>query len=269
MRQCLSYALIREMGYPAPRCNYARVCVGNVDMGVYVNVEPLGPGFTAHFFGDKAGKGLLIEGDSGGNNTGKASDLYKSGAADTFNVKVGNADDLDTNFSSPLYKKVSRLLDSDSKNYSDDDIDTLGKFVDLGLLRQFFLVEHVVAHFDGAMGNRNNYGMYLRPDSGKWQFIPWGMDETFRELPTEPYEVHKLAKAIVGSKRLRKGLADDYAALVAKLSASEWKGRVAAQATVLKLLLSAAEQAAFDQDVAMLTAKLGQSLTRNPANLFR
>ena len=55
VRQCVGYQVFADAGIPASRCNFARVTVNGVDLGVYVNVEPVKEPFLDRHFGDATG----------------------------------------------------------------------------------------------------------------------------------------------------------------------------------------------------------------------
>ena len=60
VRQCLTYSAFADAGLPAPRCGFARVTVNGVDLGLYVNLEPVKEPFLERHWGDSSGN--LYEG---------------------------------------------------------------------------------------------------------------------------------------------------------------------------------------------------------------
>ena len=57
----------------------------------------------------------------------------------------------------------------------------IGKLVDLDSFYTFWAMEGLLGFWDGYSGNRNNFFIYLNPDTEKFHFIPWGADSLFEK----------------------------------------------------------------------------------------
>ena len=57
----------------------------------------------------------------------------------------------------------------------------IGKIVDLDSFYTFWAMEGLLGFWDGYSGNRNNFFIYLNPDTEKFHFIPWGADSLFEK----------------------------------------------------------------------------------------
>jgi len=57
----------------------------------------------------------------------------------------------------------------------------LWKLVDEEAFYQFWAVEGLLSFWDGYSGNRNNFFVYLNPETDKFHFMPWGTDCTFQK----------------------------------------------------------------------------------------
>jgi spore coat protein H len=53
--QCISYQMFRDVGLPAPRCNFARVTMNGADLGIYSHVESIKEHFLRRNFADDLG----------------------------------------------------------------------------------------------------------------------------------------------------------------------------------------------------------------------
>jgi hypothetical protein len=161
VRQCLAYGLFGRAGLPAPRCSFARVTVNDRVLGVYAHVESIKKPFLArHFSG------------TGGN-------LYE-GALSDFRPDWVATFERDTNTSDPDRSDLDGLvaaLETDDAHL----LAALETVVDLPAFFDFWAMEVLTGHWDGYAANRNNFYVYRDPGSGRFTFIPWGIDATFRD----------------------------------------------------------------------------------------
>lgn len=71
----------------------------------------------------------------------------------------------------------------------------IGRFVDLDAFYTFWAVEGLLGFWDGYSGNRNNFFIYLNPETDKFHFLPWGADALFEKFskirfdPLQPVSV--------------------------------------------------------------------------------
>ncbi|MCX6132120.1 MAG: CotH kinase family protein [Proteobacteria bacterium] len=268
LRQCQSYQLMRDLKYPAPRCNFAKVCVNKQFKGIYINVEPLDAPFVAKFLGDVKAEGILVEGEWTGNGSGRNSDFYSENPAEVFDVKLSNSKELSKVFAGETHQRFLKALDADPEKLSADDINAIKQVVDLEKYRQFLLLEHLLGQYDGANGNRNNHYLYFNPNSKQWTYLPWGMDQTLKGPPNEPYRALRLAKTYLGSPELRKDLAQDYAKLAKEISEPEFKARSLAMGTKIRKFLPRDQQEKLDKAVENMTWNLWRAVTLDPSALF-
>ncbi|MCP5059418.1 MAG: PEP-CTERM sorting domain-containing protein [bacterium] len=159
MNTCLSYYAMRQAGVPAPRCNYAKVTVNGVPMGIFANVESIKNPFLIRNFG--TAQGNLYE--------GAVADL-RSSFFGRFEIKNGG-DRVDL-------LRLAHLLEK-----SDAEIALeLGNHMDVDAFMTFWAMEGLIGHWDGYNGpNNNNFYVYNDPAT-KLRFFPWGADATFGEF---------------------------------------------------------------------------------------
>lgn len=154
--QCISYGLFRKAGLNAPRCNFAKVSVNGQDLGYYSNIDSVKEPFLRRNF-DNAG-GNLYEGQ-----LGAFSDNRKQGFQLKTNRQINDRSDLDA---------VISALSADDANFPM----LIEQVVDIDQFIDFWAMEIVTSHWDGASSNANNYYIYNNPDDGRFSFIPWGTD---------------------------------------------------------------------------------------------
>ena len=156
--QCLGYGLFAAAGLPASRCNFAHITVNGADLGLYVQVESIRRPYWEHHLGD----------DSGNHYEGTLSD-FRQGWTDTFDAKDGNSDDR-----SDLQGVVDALDAPD-----DQLLVELGEVLDLDAFYSYWAMEVLTGHWDGYASATNNFHVYDDPSSGKFLFVPWGIDALF------------------------------------------------------------------------------------------
>ena len=157
--QFMGYGLFNAAGIPAPRCAYANVTVNGQDLGIYAHVERIHRPFLKREFGND--DGVLYE--------GTVVDFYP-GWLGSFEHKLGS-DEVGR-------KKIQKLIDV--LNNPNDNIESLiGELVDLESFYVFWAMEGLLGFWDGYSGNRNNFFIYLNPNTDKFHFIPWGADSMF------------------------------------------------------------------------------------------
>ncbi len=154
VRQCLGYAVFAKAGLVAPRCNYAHVRVNGADLGVYVHVEAIDKDFLKRRFTQASGH--LYE--------GTLSD-FSANTVRTFDLK---GTDLDR---SDVLAVTAALTAAESELVA-----RLEPLVDLTQFIDFWATETVLRNWDGYSNNTNNFFIYDDPSTGKFVFIPWGVD---------------------------------------------------------------------------------------------
>ncbi|MEC8423722.1 MAG: CotH kinase family protein, partial [Myxococcota bacterium] len=158
VRQCITYSAFADAGLPAPRCGFARVHVNGDDLGLYVNLEPIKEPFLARHWGDSSGN--LYE--------GTLSD-FGPGLSGTLEPKT-NEDETDR---SDIEGLVDALDVDDA-----DLLESLDEHLDLDQFFTHWAMEVITKHQDGYAANTNNFYIYADPSDGRFDFIPWGTDDT-------------------------------------------------------------------------------------------
>jgi hypothetical protein len=177
IKQCLGYAIFAGVGLVAPRCNFARVRINGVELGVFSNIESVKPRFLRRNYGSDAGN--LYEG---------ALSDFRPGWVNSFQKKNNKvADDR-----SDIEALVTPVEDTAS-----DIFVAVGDDIDLDRFLTFWATEVLIAHLDGYARNTNNFYIYRDPSTGLFDFIPWGIDSIMVggeiQLPWENVAVSEIA----------------------------------------------------------------------------
>ena len=167
LHQCLAYDLFREAGVPAPRCNFAHVTVNGDDLGLFVHVESLDKEFLEKNFDDPDG-------------------LFYEGTLSDFRPEFDGTFDLKTEDVTDDRSHIDALVDALADPDDDGLIERLEPLIDLDAYYTFWAMEVLTRHWDGYASNTNNFYLYDDPDTGRFQFVPWGVDGTFTANPLLP-----------------------------------------------------------------------------------
>jgi len=185
---CVAYELMRDMGVPAPRCNFARVSVNGQDLGVYAHVEAIKRPLLRRLFGD----------DTGNLYEGTRSD-FRDAFRGTWEKKNHEAADDWTD----LDALVTALQAPD-----DGLLAALEPRVDLDAFYTFWAAEVLLAHWDGYSGNLNNFYLYADPSAGgRFRFIPWGIDSALH-VPPDGLGTPNLLRSVYANGVLARRLYD-------------------------------------------------------------
>jgi CotH kinase protein len=163
VRQCLGYAAFARAGIPASRCNFAHVVVNGADLGLYVHVEGIDKDLLRRHFPDATGN--LYE--------GTLSDFDATFLA-TFDLKTNEV----ANDRSDLGAVADALTAPDAQLLT-----RLDPLVNLNEFFDYWAMETVVRQWDGYANNTNNFFLYHDPPSGRFTFLPWGIDGIMDPAP--------------------------------------------------------------------------------------
>lgn len=168
VKQCIGYDLFDQAGVPSPRCSYARVRVNGQQMGLYVHVESIKKRFIGRHFADNDGD--LYEG---------ALSDFRPGWVDTFQKKTNKLDP-----DRSVLEALVPIMDLPDSQF----LDALEQVVDVDSFISMWAAELLMMHADGYARNTNNFYLYNDPTTGKWTFIPWGIDSILFPDTTLPWE---------------------------------------------------------------------------------
>lgn len=151
----LARELFNAAGVPAPRAGHGRVNLNGRDLGFYVVVEGYNKRFLKRHFA--SAKGNLYDGGSGGDVT-KMLKVDSGDAPDNrSNLVALAAASRDPNLQLRA-ARVEAMVDRD-------------RFLSLAAL------EVLLLHWDGYCLGPNNYRLFLDETSGRFVFMPHGLDQ--------------------------------------------------------------------------------------------
>ena len=171
-RSKLNWDLLRENGMPSSRVAHTEFYVNDEYKGLYINVEHINDDFLE-----------LRYGNNGGN-------LYKCLWPADLNYISSNPDDyklmegdrrvyeLKTNEDEDDYSDLAHFIDV-LNNASDADFYCeLSKVFDIEDFLEVLAIDVLTGNWDGYSFNKNNYYLYHNPETDRFQYIPYDLDNT-------------------------------------------------------------------------------------------
>ena len=160
----LAYDFFRHAGLPAPRCNSALVYVNGAFYGVYANVEAEDKTFLSRWFASNDGN------------------LYEEGQVD-FVPGAEAQFDLETNETANDRQDLARLIAAVGAAKAATFLDDIAGSLDTAAFLRFTAAEAAVNQWDMygyTVFYPNNFRIYDVPATGKFVFLPWGMDMSMK-----------------------------------------------------------------------------------------
>ena len=149
--------LFQRAGIPTPRATHATVELNGRDLGLYVMIEGFNKKWLKRHF-DKIGGNLY--------DSGFLNDIYNE-----LSVNVGeNSED-----HSAKNALVAALYEKDLQKLLPD----VAQLLDMDKFITHVALDTMTWNWDGYAMKPNNYRLYHNLDTGKFQFIPHGMDQMF------------------------------------------------------------------------------------------
>jgi spore coat protein H len=173
IRAKLGWDLMRAAGVPAPRSNHVEFYINDDYFGLYINVEHIDEEFTESRFGTKNGNlyKCLYPADLA--YLGSDPNLYK------FQANGRRAYALKTNENVDDYSNLAEFIDILNNTSLNNLPCELEKVFNVDLYLKAMAVDIITANWDGPIFNKNNFYLYENPRTGKIEYIPYDLDNTF------------------------------------------------------------------------------------------
>ncbi|MEN0003925.1 MAG: CotH kinase family protein [Bacteroidota bacterium] len=172
IRSKLCWDLCEEMEIPASRSNHVQLYINGDYYGVYINVEHIDEEFVELRFG---GEGNLYKCLWPGTleYLGSDPDLYKvqSGGRRIYELKTNEEED--------DYSDLAHFIDV-LNNTPDEALQCeLEKVFNVQDYLKSIALDILTGNWDGPIYNKNNFYLYHNPRTGKFEYIPYDLDNTF------------------------------------------------------------------------------------------
>lgn len=173
IRSKLCWDLLREMGVPAPRANHIDLYVNGSFFGIYINVEHIDEEFVNSRFGNNNGNLYKCLWPADLNYLGSNPDLYKKMAGDR------RVYDLRTNTAEDDYTDLAHFIGILNNTSMWDIPCELEKVLNVDNILRAIAFDILSGNWDGPHFNKNNFYLYRNTDNGKFEYIPYDLDNTF------------------------------------------------------------------------------------------
>ena len=224
----VSRELYQAAGIPTPRAGHAIVTLNGRVLGMYVLVEGFNKRFLKRHFNDISGN--LYDG-------GFVQDIDH-----TLNTNSGeNPED---------QSDREALLAACREEDLGRRLERLSELLDLEKFYAQLALDAIACNWDGYAQNRNNFRLYHDMDSGKFIFIPHGMDQMFQSVEAPVFMMYQSIVAKALFEILESG--DTFLQALKKIYGTVYQGeKVAARVDAISAYLQPALGELGDQAVAM------------------
>ena len=173
MRAKICWDMMRFMEVPASRANHVALYINDEYYGVYLNVEHIDEEFVRSRFGDNHGNlyKCLWPAD--------LDYLDSNGESYRFENEGRRAYDLKTNVEYQDYNDLARFITVLHDPGGDDFTCALNEVFNVADYLKIAAVDVLTGNWDNYIYLKNNFYLYLNPESGRMEFIPYDMDNTF------------------------------------------------------------------------------------------
>jgi hypothetical protein len=173
MRSKVMWDILRKWDIPAPRANHVRVYINGNYHGLYINVEHIDEEFALSRFGNKDGNlyKCLWPADLAYRGTDPDSYRIWSGNRWVYELMINEEE----NDFSDLAALIGVLENSTNENLV-CDLDALFNSYDY---LKVMAAQIFCGDWDGYLYNKNNFYLYHNTLTGKFEYIPYDVDNTF------------------------------------------------------------------------------------------
>jgi len=173
IRSKLCWDLLRDFDIPGSRSNHVRVYINNNYYGLYINVEHIDEEFVDSRFGNQDG------------NLYKClwpADLdYLGSNPDNYKLMIGDRRvyQLKTNKQQDDYSDLAHFIDVLNNTPDEDFKCEIDKVFNVYDYLKIIAVDVFTGNWDGYIYNNNNFYLYHNTETGKFEYIPYDMDNTY------------------------------------------------------------------------------------------
>jgi spore coat protein H len=173
IRTKLSFNLYKKAGLAAPRSAHVELYINGEYKGLYINVEMIDDEFTESRFGNKNGNLYKCLYPATLEYINDNPDSYK------FMADGRRVYELVTNQEQDDYSDLAQFI-AILNNTPIADLDTeLEPVFNVNAYLKHLALEILTGHWDGYSYNMNNFYLYHNTLTGKFEFLPYDIDNTF------------------------------------------------------------------------------------------
>lgn len=173
VRSKLCWDLLRDFRIPAPRSNHVRVYINGNYYGLYISVEHVDEKFVDSRFGNNDGNLYKCLWPADLDYLGSNPDAYK--------VTVGDRRvyELKTNIQQDDYTDLAHFIDVLNNTPDGNFLCEMEKVFNIHDYLKIIAVDIFTGNWDGYIYNKNNFYLYHNTETGKFEYIPYDLDNTY------------------------------------------------------------------------------------------
>lgn len=172
-RSRLCWDILRWMEIPAPRANHVQIYINNEYIGVFANIEHIDEEFVESRFGNKSGNLYKCLWPATLQYISDNPDDYKNVGGDR------RAYDLKTNTEADDYSDLAHFIDILNNTPTANLPCELEKVFNVNDYLKAIAFDILSSNWDGPIYNKNNFYLYHNQATGKFEYIPYDLDNTF------------------------------------------------------------------------------------------
>jgi spore coat protein H len=173
VRSKLSWHIFRYLGLPALRENHVLLYINNAFYGVYNNTEHVDENFVKSRFGTNDGNLYKCLWPADLAYRGEDQDEYK------FEQEDRRAYDLRINEEWDDYRDLADLVGVIHNNSGEAFREEVELVMNVQQYLKIAAADVMTANWDGYIGNKNNYYLYRDQVTGRMEYIPYDLDNTW------------------------------------------------------------------------------------------
>ena len=173
LRAKLCWDMMQFLKVPASRANHVRLYINQVYYGLYLNVEHVDEEFIRSRFGDIHGNLYKCLYPADLNYLGDKQESYK------LETDGRRAYDLKTNIEYDDYQDLADLIRTINITGQNVFACELEKVFNIPGFLKIIAIDILTGNWDDYTYLKNNFYLYSNPTTGKFEFIPYDMDNTF------------------------------------------------------------------------------------------
>jgi hypothetical protein len=175
MRSYAGWKLFRDYGVAASRSNHVELYINGNYYGLYQNCEHINDDWVESRFGDDAGNLYKCTYPASLDDQGTNPEAYK-GSPEWSDTRVY---DLKTNEEVDDYKNLAAFVSFLNNAANSDFICQFPEYFNVYSYLKVAAIDVLIGNWDGYIWNVNNYYLYDQPYSGRFEYLPYDLDNSW------------------------------------------------------------------------------------------
>jgi hypothetical protein len=177
VREKFFYDLWKRAGIAERRTSFVRMYINHDYYGLYTNLEELDKDWLQRVYGEKGGNLYKCTWPADLVFMGPDQQTYKN--MQSGSVTGGRAYDLQTNNTEDDYSDLVDLITLLHQPADSAFGAQIAQMINVDGFLKAFALDVATGNWDDYLYNKNNYFLYYRGDTGKFEFISYDTDNTF------------------------------------------------------------------------------------------